>query len=689
MPLPRAAPPAHSPPSLLLRLVLVIVLPAAASAADLPLSRRFVLNEPHASHIVTRCLPKAANRVLGVSHVVRCPCTVRYAYSRLAHRVAPNDALDFLLISGEQIHNARTGRHFHFHHHYSTLAARLPLPTEFPNPPVRSSFETRYFTIDDDREVAIALRTSQQADDCDATIALTLERQTPQCPNVLPTQSARSFFARLISSFQPLAIARDTAAAPRIVGGNTPDPSLQTHMAAFVIGGSFVCSGSLISPRWVITAAHCRINRGFGVSAGGSHVTADGLLRISKVIVHPNYQEGRQDSPFDIALVQLSDRAPSDTKFIRVNNNNSVPEPGAFSRAFGYGQTQQKGSIPGLQQVDVPIVPMKTCKQKYSRGNAPLASGLNDELQLCAGRVEGGCDACQGDSGGPLAVFDADRNLVQIGVVSFGIGCARADFPGVYTRLSVFQDWMVSEGAEFTRSTDGLTVFAEGSAAAIESGFSLGGLNQWQSIAVLCAAGVAGLAIVLLLAYPIAKRTFRRSRPDLPHQFGSDAPPSTSDGETSGYLDQRPDYSPTQYSSGYPQPGIGNYPGISPYESHFYEGQPLPPYTESHPLPPYTEPQAPPIVYGARSFEYSNASSLPPHAGTLRETSTREVEETTQALASTEGQGLQGMRPAASQYSVAANNSGDGVVLSTAQNTQLLLPNALYPPNSDPNTIHR
>lgn len=84
-----------------------------------------------------------------------------------------------------------------------------------------------------------------------------------------------------------------------------------------------------------------------------------------------------------------------------------------------------------LQTVDVPIVETKTCQALY------LVSGGLEAGQLCAGYLEGGKDSCQGDSGGPLVC-----NGFLSGVVSWGNGCAVRGFPGVYSNITYFKQWI-------------------------------------------------------------------------------------------------------------------------------------------------------------------------------------------------------------------------------------------------------
>jgi secreted trypsin-like serine protease len=90
-----------------------------------------------------------------------------------------------------------------------------------------------------------------------------------------------------------------------------------------------------------------------------------------------------------------------------------------------------------LLKASVPAVDDQTCGQAYR------ASGANfvDEAMLCAGLFgTGGVDTCQGDSGGPMVIKTADDAFVQVGIVSWGHGCAQAQYPGVYTQLSTYAD---------------------------------------------------------------------------------------------------------------------------------------------------------------------------------------------------------------------------------------------------------
>lgn len=120
---------------------------------------------------------------------------------------------------------------------------------------------------------------------------------------------------------------------------------------------------------------------------------------------------------------------------------------GSQSTIAGWGRTEEDGAASNvLQEVSIPILQNAECKQQYRR-----LGKFRSEIQfgnsiICAGNLNGGQDSCQGDSGGPLMQPIQDQRSVsryyQIGIVSYGIGCARTNTPGIYTRVQEFVDWI-------------------------------------------------------------------------------------------------------------------------------------------------------------------------------------------------------------------------------------------------------
>lgn len=235
---------------------------------------------------------------------------------------------------------------------------------------------------------------------------------------------------------------------PQIVGGQNANPGewpWQTRVFITVGGGTFACGGSLIDEDWVLTAAHCVVDGSQTAAPSGvivvlgEHDTAstDGFEQqksVSQVIVHPNYSGNGFDS--DIALLQLSSPATLNGRvaIVPLNSVTNIPV-GTLATVTGWGTLSENGPSPAiLQEVSLPIVDNRTCNDSYN-------GGITDNM-VCAGLALGGVDSCQGDSGGPLVIPDGSGGFRIVGVVSFGLGCARAGFYGVYTRVSEFIGWI-------------------------------------------------------------------------------------------------------------------------------------------------------------------------------------------------------------------------------------------------------
>lgn len=204
------------------------------------------------------------------------------------------------------------------------------------------------------------------------------------------------------------------------------------------------CGGSLISTLHVLTAAHCtfRAQRSaLGIRAGTEQRNTGGLLHsVRDVYEYTGYSHSSND--FDICVMRLKTAVPYSVNAqpIALADRSAVLAPGTHAFISGWGDTkEQPGHVPNtLQYTTVPIVERSVCTAAYARHARITAS------MICAGfHGIGGRDACQGDSGGPLV-----HNDRLYGVVSFGIGCARPNFPGVYTSVPAYRRWIDSVMAE-------------------------------------------------------------------------------------------------------------------------------------------------------------------------------------------------------------------------------------------------
>ena len=162
---------------------------------------------------------------------------------------------------------------------------------------------------------------------------------------------------------------------------------------------------------------------------------------IIEEIIHPLYQDDTIDH--DQMIVILS--GDSTATPIPINRDPAVPSDGALVTVMGWGLTEEEdenSASPVLKRADLNVISNDECENSKSGLLYDSYQGLIEDDMLCAGTL--GSDSCQGDSGGPLIQTDSNGNDLLVGVVSWGYGCANPDFPGVYSRVSYFTDWIES-----------------------------------------------------------------------------------------------------------------------------------------------------------------------------------------------------------------------------------------------------
>ncbi|MEY8199165.1 MAG: trypsin-like serine protease [Colwellia sp.] len=236
------------------------------------------------------------------------------------------------------------------------------------------------------------------------------------------------------------------------------------------------CGASFIGNKWLLTAAHCvedanieflQVNIGeYDLSDGANNAKA-----IKRIYIHPEYNEGSSFNN-DIALIELVEAIDhAAVKLLDYDTSRQLALANSSATVIGWGNRVAYGpndeapanSQPNeLYQVELSLLSNEQCTEKLVQAYSDLDDttysaddvGITDSM-ICANYLTGGKGSCQGDSGGPLLV-STNQGWQQIGLVSYGIGCADAAFPDVYTRVGNFTRWInnITQGIAVEPSHD-------------------------------------------------------------------------------------------------------------------------------------------------------------------------------------------------------------------------------------------
>lgn len=286
-----------------------------------------------------------------------------------------------------------------------------------------------------------------------------------------------------------------------VVGGepaNIDDwPGMASLQLAHSSGSNYhLCGATMINETWVLTAAHCvehaKIETGedgarqviqhepqadspngmrklgpLTIVAGLGHLSEDpteATFDVTGFEIHPSYTTGAVHRGHDLALLRIDSSWTGKTAELdgfsaplkRVRNGTEL-------EVAGYGYLMEAGSSESvigkrgaveapslaLQQAVVPVLSPNRCRRTLAKkiseyGYQKEFGGLliSGDTHICAGI--GDVDSCTGDSGGPLIARDENGTAVQVGIVSWGLGCARQDSPGVYVRVADYKDWITT-----------------------------------------------------------------------------------------------------------------------------------------------------------------------------------------------------------------------------------------------------
>ncbi|XP_025233544.1 serine protease 42 [Theropithecus gelada] len=242
----------------------------------------------------------------------------------------------------------------------------------------------------------------------------------------------------------------------RIVGGVDAEEGKWPWQVSVRAKGRHICGGTLVTTTWVLTAGHCISSRlHYSVKMGDRSVYKENtsvVVPVRRAFVHPKFSTVKAVQN-DLALLRLHHPVnfTSNIQPICIPQENFQVEARTRCWVTGWGKTQEGERLTSeiLQEVDQYIMRYEECNKIIKKA----LSSTTDIIKkgMVCGYKEQGKDSCQGDSGGPLAC-EYDDTWVQVGIVSWGIGCGRHGLPGIYTEIGVYSKWLMAVVAQATCS---------------------------------------------------------------------------------------------------------------------------------------------------------------------------------------------------------------------------------------------
>ncbi|XP_011213365.3 trypsin alpha-3 [Bactrocera dorsalis] len=263
------------------------------------------------------------------------------------------------------------------------------------------------------------------------------------------------FLFVLVFGFEKSYSQSDSKLDPRIINGVEAPVSRTKFQVSIrlktydrIFGNGHICGGSLIGPNKVVTAAHCLYNSDkkryrkasefvvvMGTQNRFKQVNGTIVSYVSSIAYTNSFSLDTMRD--DVGVMFLKTGLPANKTHLTISPivlSNSSIAAGSQCQVSGWGKTSTGVLSTELMMANVSIIQQSVCRASYGSG---LVQGM-----LCAGYLLGGTDSCQGDSGGPLVCNDE-----LVGIVSWGNGCAQPGYPGVYTNVSYYRNWIESRNS--------------------------------------------------------------------------------------------------------------------------------------------------------------------------------------------------------------------------------------------------
>ncbi|XP_075900027.1 ovochymase-1 [Nelusetta ayraudi] len=226
----------------------------------------------------------------------------------------------------------------------------------------------------------------------------------------------------------------------RVIGGQEAYPNSWPWQVSVQFANMPACGGAILNQNWVLSATHCflRYNKAFWTILAGKHdltnpaEASQQIIRVSRIINHDGFNSRTKEN--DVSLLKLKKPLTFNNWVRPIDICGEALPINRSCTITGWGTTRENGNrVHKLHEVNVTVLPHLVCNKHYKGRMRPS--------MFCAGKVAGGADACQGDSGGPLSCM-IDSRYQLAGLVSWGVGCGRANRPGVYVRLGQYLEWI-------------------------------------------------------------------------------------------------------------------------------------------------------------------------------------------------------------------------------------------------------